>query len=247
MKDPPRLLEGNDEPARLLAAARSELPDSAQLDALAAKLGVLGGLGSSGAGAGPSAGAGAVPTAAAAATKVGLLVKLGGALLAVTVVGATAAVLTSTRETATVAPVVTAAASTSASTSASTVEELPPPPSLEPTPSAMTAPSAPRKSMKAFGAPEGAGAETAGPDAELQLLERAQDALRTRPAEALALVDEHARRFPHGMLAQEREVIAIEALAKSGRKNDAKVRAAAFKTRFPSSSHARRIDALVGD
>ena len=35
------------------------------------------------------------------------------------------------------------------------------------------------------------------PEAEVKLLERAQDALRTKsPAEALTLCDDHARRFP---------------------------------------------------
>ncbi|MBX3264876.1 MAG: hypothetical protein KF782_34710, partial [Labilithrix sp.] len=87
--------------------------------------------------------------------------------------------------------------------------------------------------------------EETGPEAEVRLLERAQDALRARPAEALALAEDHARRFPQGMLAQEREVIAIEALMKTGRASEANARAARFKARFPGSSHTRRIDALV--
>ncbi len=81
----------------------------------------------------------------------------------------------------------------------------------------------------------------------MKLLERAQDALRSRPAEALALTNEHAQRFPGGMLSQEREVIAIEALVKTGRKAEAKKRVEKFKTRFPGSSHTRRLDTLVGD
>jgi outer membrane protein assembly factor BamD (BamD/ComL family) len=81
----------------------------------------------------------------------------------------------------------------------------------------------------------------------VKLLERAQDALRSRPAEALALCNEHTQRFPGGMLVQEREVIAIEALVKTGRKEDARKRADRFKTRFPGSSHTRRLDALLAN
>ena len=86
-----------------------------------------------------------------------------------------------------------------------------------------------------------------GPQAEVKLLERAQDALRSRPAEALALCNDHAQRFPSGMLVQEREVIAIEALVKTGRKDEARKRADRFRSRFPGSSHTRRLDALLGD
>ena len=77
------------------------------------------------------------------------------------------------------------------------------------------------------------------------MLERAQDALKSRPREALALCDEHARAFPNGMLAQEREVIAIEALMKTGREQEARARAARFASRYPGSSHARRVDTLL--
>jgi outer membrane protein assembly factor BamD (BamD/ComL family) len=80
----------------------------------------------------------------------------------------------------------------------------------------------------------------------VKLLERAQDALKTRPDEALALCNEHAKSYPNGMLAQEREVIAIEALVKMGRTAEAKSRADRFRARFPGSSHMRRIDTIVG-
>lgn len=81
----------------------------------------------------------------------------------------------------------------------------------------------------------------------MKLLEKAQDALRTRPAEALTITNEHAQRFPSSAFAQEREVIAIEALVKTGRKAEAKKRVERFKARFPGSGHTRRLDTLVGD
>ena len=45
------------------------------------------------------------------------------------------------------------------------------------------------------------------------------------PTKSLALADEHAARFPAGVLAQEREVIAIEALVRLGRMKEARARA----------------------
>ena len=49
------------------------------------------------------------------------------------------------------------------------------------------------------------------------------------------------------MLAQECEIIAIEALVKTGRKDEARKRANRFKSRFPGSSGIRRLDVLLGD
>jgi hypothetical protein len=86
-----------------------------------------------------------------------------------------------------------------------------------------------------------------GPDVESRLLARAQDALRSNPASALAIADEHARRFPLGMLAQKREVLGIDGLVGLGRLGDAKARAGRFRARFPDSTHNRRIDEIVGD
>ena len=82
-------------------------------------------------------------------------------------------------------------------------------------------------------------------ETEIQLLQRAQDALGGSPARALALLDQHAARFPGAGLGQEREVIAIDALVRLGRAEEARARAAAFAARFPRSAHLRRLDALV--
>lgn len=80
---------------------------------------------------------------------------------------------------------------------------------------------------------------------ELMLLERAADVLRANPAAALALADQHATRFASGDLAQEREVIAIEALVRLNRRDDARARASRFFTAFPSSAHRLRVHALL--
>jgi hypothetical protein len=80
---------------------------------------------------------------------------------------------------------------------------------------------------------------------ELMLLERAADVLRANPAAALALAEEHAARFASGDLTQEREVIAIEALVRLNRRDEARDRASRFLAAFPSSAHRLRVQALV--
>jgi hypothetical protein len=83
------------------------------------------------------------------------------------------------------------------------------------------------------------------PTTEVDLLDDAQDALRGDAGRALALADEHARRFRFGALAQEREVIAIEALVRLQRNADARARAAEFFRDFPHTAHRPRIQALL--
>jgi hypothetical protein len=78
------------------------------------------------------------------------------------------------------------------------------------------------------------------------LLLRARQELSSDPSDALALTQEHARRFPSGTLVQEREVLAIEALARLGRSPEARRRLDAFRARFPQSPHISRLSALVG-
>jgi hypothetical protein len=86
---------------------------------------------------------------------------------------------------------------------------------------------------------------SADPGAELVLLRRAKADARSAPAHALRLVAEHEQRFPNGVLVEEREVIAIEALLASGQRAASEARAARFFKRFPNSAHARRVHALL--
>jgi outer membrane protein assembly factor BamD (BamD/ComL family) len=60
------------------------------------------------------------------------------------------------------------------------------------------------------------------------------------------LTQEHARRFPSGTLVQEREVLAIEALARLGRLPEARRRLDAFRATFPRSPHVARLLTTVG-
>ena len=54
-------------------------------------------------------------------------------------------------------------------------------------------------------------------------------------ASALSALDTHARDFPSSQLAEEREVLAIQALAAATRLPEAQKRAAAFRARYPAS------------
>jgi hypothetical protein len=80
---------------------------------------------------------------------------------------------------------------------------------------------------------------------EPQLIERARKALSSEPRRALSLTQEHQRRFPVGALAVERDVIALEALARSGQTAEAKRRARAFEAKYPKSIHLPRVRALL--
>jgi hypothetical protein len=84
------------------------------------------------------------------------------------------------------------------------------------------------------------------PDDEVRKLERAQNALATDPANALSLCNDDVIIFPHGPNAQEREVIAIDALTRLGKMSDAKARAKKFERDFPSSPDIPHIHTLIG-
>ena len=81
-------------------------------------------------------------------------------------------------------------------------------------------------------------------ETEVHLLQRAQSALGGSPASALALTDEHARRFAGGALAQEREFIAVSALLALGRGPEARARAARLIERFPGTAYRGRLESL---
>jgi len=80
---------------------------------------------------------------------------------------------------------------------------------------------------------------------ELALLEAARHALVTDPARALELLEQLARESPHGTLVIERELLVIQALARSGRLEQAKARAARFRAAHPESLYEERITRLL--
>lgn len=225
-EEPKRLfdsLEGG-ELKSLLEAGKSEQPNEKQLLALAAKIGAAGGL------VGASSAAAGAKAAAGAAAKVSLAIKIGAAVAVATTVGVGAIVISKPN----VSP------PPPADTHVTLVAPPPSAPASAPPPLVHEDLPAPSASTK----PKPVAADPAG---EVPLLQSAQDALASDPAKALALCNEHARKFPNGTVAQEREVIAIDALLRLGNRPAAKARANRFNASYPGSPHARRIAKLLGE
>jgi hypothetical protein len=91
-------------------------------------------------------------------------------------------------------------------------------------------------------------AEAPSPDPlaeEAALLERARASLGGSPAEALALTGEHASRFPAGKLGMEREIVAIDALRRLGRRDEARARGEALRARVQGSLYEDRVRKLL--
>ncbi|HXU01554.1 MAG TPA: hypothetical protein VN903_11210 [Polyangia bacterium] len=81
---------------------------------------------------------------------------------------------------------------------------------------------------------------------ELSALDHARLALTGGDARrAIEELDRYDRRFPSGRLQLEAEVLRIDALAKVGRKDDARRHADAFLRRHPNSVLATRVRALA--
>jgi hypothetical protein len=80
---------------------------------------------------------------------------------------------------------------------------------------------------------------------EALLLERARAALHASPAEALALTDAHAAKFPNARLAMERELLAIDALRRLGRAAEARRRGEALEARDRGGLYKERLRTLL--
>lgn len=83
--------------------------------------------------------------------------------------------------------------------------------------------------------------ETATKPSEATLLDAARNALHTDARRALALTAQHRELYPRGILAQEREVIAIEALRRLGQSEEAQKRNREFESSYPTTIHGREI------
>ncbi len=87
------------------------------------------------------------------------------------------------------------------------------------------------------------------PSGASQLQMEMENLVRLRaadPQQALALAEEGRRRFPGGLYAQEREVLAISALVHLGRRGEAEARARAFVAAYPRSHLVERVRELTG-
>jgi hypothetical protein len=88
--------------------------------------------------------------------------------------------------------------------------------------------------------------EAPPPPKELDLVQRAQAMLASDPERALAITREQARLYPAGEYIQEREVFAVEALSRLGRKDEASARANALLQRFPRTPYVSRLEIATG-
>lgn len=215
-----------------LEAGRAETPDSEQLASLAAKLGPL-----LGGGGGP--GGGGPPVDPSIPLKTAALGKGAAALVAAAVVVGGAVALWPDEPTEPPEPAPPAAPAEPATR-------------LEPEPAVPAGVDVPDDLDPDDLEPEPATSPTPGPRyetdpaAELALIERGQRAITSSPSEALSVAAEHGRRFgPDAALAQERELIAIDALQRLGRLERARARADAFHRRWPRSAHGRRVDVIL--
>lgn len=82
--------------------------------------------------------------------------------------------------------------------------------------------------------------------AERSLIDRARSALARGDVPAcLDATSAHAKRFPAGRLGEERELIAIQALAKDGQIAVARARANRFRKTYPKSMFLSAVDRIV--
>lgn len=78
---------------------------------------------------------------------------------------------------------------------------------------------------------------TAPRPSEISLIAGARNSLESAPQKALSLLSEHAKLYPSGVLAEEREVLRIRALKSLGREKDAKAQQQKFHQEHPESVH----------
>jgi hypothetical protein len=105
----------------------------------------------------------------------------------------------------------------------------------------------PSTSLAAPPTPSSAAAPKASTDAgEVLALDKIRSALKSGDsASALAAVAEHEKRYPSGAHVEEREALAVQALARAGRSEEARARADRFHKRFPSSFFTAIVDSAA--
>jgi hypothetical protein len=114
---------------------------------------------------------------------------------------------------------------------------------LAPTPTLAPSPSLPPASTSATaGATRGAGAGGGAVDEEVRLVSLAYSLLQAGdPTHALAVLDDHERRFPDGKLAESANVTRILALCQMGRASEARGERDRFLSRYPRSPFSSRV------
>lgn len=263
-RDPRRFLDADDTPTVLrdaLAAARARAPSDAALAQLAARLPKPGGGSSGGAPKAPPVASGSALSGAAIGAALGVLVAAAGSgwqalheapapPSEAAAAAVTAPLASSTASAASPAPVASAGSRGASPPAANAARGIERPSIASATPDTTADPEAPvpvpvPPATASVSAPAALVADTIDTETEAHFLDRARAALAGAPAQALSLTDEHARRFPGGALGQESEVVAIQALSRLGRADEARARAQRFLAAFPGSVHRRRLEALI--
>jgi hypothetical protein len=245
MSEPRRLLEegGNDLERSLLRSARLDAPPPAARRKTMLALGLAGGVGA----AVTATTATSTATAALKASGTlggGLLKWIGlGAFGGLAVVGATTLVAPR------LAPAPPPAIVTAPITMAEPKPSVPPPPPPAPAPPPSEE-TPPPSSEEAAPRPTAATAARPAPTSlteEVASLDTAREALAAGDASrALRALDDHARKFPGGLLGPEATVLRIEALALRGDRAAATRLGKAFLDAHPHSPHANRLRSLLG-
>jgi len=117
---------------------------------------------------------------------------------------------------------------------------------------------APRASSRARPAVETTQASSSGdvyappsgaelPTTELELVKQARNAVSADPARAYALTERSRAQFPNAVFAQERDFIALTALYRLGREQQARSLASSFRTRYPRSAYLPQIERMLGE
>ncbi len=240
--DPPRMSElgsgASPQLSSLFQNARRDVPNDSQLERVLTRLGPIVGAGV--ALAGDAVRAGAQQAAHAGSSSMATIAKLAAVIGGAGIIASGAAFLASGKDDQPSKPVQTAPSRTAQVAAAAAPE-----------PPAEVAPSTSPAAESATQAPAAkTGRVEAASDsvkAEATLLEKARALVVSDPNKALALTREHARRFPRGVLAQEREVIGIEALRRLGRQTEADDRANHFREAYPGSAHQRALGSSASE
>ena len=81
---------------------------------------------------------------------------------------------------------------------------------------------------------------------EREMLDVARAALSSgRASDAITTIQRHAQKWPRGYLGEEREVLWIQALVASGRREEAVAKASLFRTTYPTSILQPAVDAAL--
>jgi hypothetical protein len=236
-QDPARL-RGSPEHAALVGALRRDAPSSAT------NARILAAIDRGGRGPG-SGGSGLVGKAAAATAVVAAMVGLGGmvALLAPRGDGRTPAPGPGAAQSPTAAPTASPSRSPTASPTASpivTAAEASGPGGSSPPPDESLGTAAPE-------VPSLVDTATArrAPPTEEALIAEAQRRARTDPAAARGVLDQHARLYPDGVLAPERDALRAELAIRHGERDEGEAALSAFTAGHPGSAHAERLRRIL--